>query len=67
MTEPSDLERELSSLLNRHSAENSSGTPDFILAAYLIGCLDVYNKTVAHRAIWRGEQLTFRGGDATID
>lgn len=57
-TEPSGLEHELSSLLNRHSAENPSGTPDFILSAYLVGCLDIYNKTVARRAYWRGEQLT---------
>ena len=51
----SGLESELASLLNKHSAENPSGTPDFILAAYLTGCLDVFNKTVIHRGHWRGE------------
>lgn len=55
--ESSGLEAELSSLLNKHSAENPSGTPDFILAAYLMGCLDVFNKTVTHRGHWRGEPV----------
>lgn len=55
--ESSGLESELSSLLNKHSAENPSGTPDFILASYLTGCLDVFNKTVTHRGHWRGESV----------
>lgn len=31
----SDFERELSDLLNRHSVDNETNTPDFILADYL--------------------------------
>ncbi len=54
---PSGLERELASLLNRHSEENESGTPDFILAGFLIGVLDAYNKTLGERAAWRGESV----------
>lgn len=53
----SGLERELSELLNRHSEENESGTPDFILAGFLIGVLDAYNKTLGERAVWRGESV----------
>lgn len=51
------LERELTTLLNRHSEENESGTPDFILAGFLIGVLDAYNKTLGERAVWRGESV----------
>lgn len=48
---------ELQSLINRHSQENDSGTPDFILAQYLTGALDLFNTTVQARANWRGERL----------
>lgn len=41
--ETSDLERELAVVLNKHSAENGSNTPDFILAEYLMGCLKAFN------------------------
>lgn len=51
----SEFEVELTRLLNRHSKENDSGTPDYILADYLQGCLDLWNKTVSRRADWRGE------------
>ena len=36
---PPTFERELESLINRFSKENDSNTPDFILAQYLLGCL----------------------------
>jgi hypothetical protein len=51
------FEEELDNLLNKHSMENDSGTPDFILASYLKGCLDLWNTTVALRANWRGESV----------
>ena len=46
------LERELSALLNRHSAENESDTPDFILAEFLLGCLEAYNRSMQERKIF---------------
>jgi hypothetical protein len=58
--EPTDLQRDLSSLLNRYSAESVSGTPDFILAEFLIGVLKTYNEAVSKRAEWRGELVEFR-------
>jgi hypothetical protein len=45
---------ELEVLLNRHSMESPSNTPDFILAKYLIDCLATYNKTIVDRANWYG-------------
>lgn len=49
-----NFEEDLTTLLNRYSKENNSGTPDFILAGYLIKCLEAYNITVMEREIWYG-------------
>ena len=38
--------------INRNSAENGSDTPDFILAEYLMTCLDNFDKTVHARSDW---------------
>jgi hypothetical protein len=43
--------------INSVSAENSSNTPDFILAEYLVGCLEVYRKATLERERWYGVQL----------
>lgn len=48
------LQSELQALLNRHSAENRSNTPDFILAEYLMMCLAAFNYAVRYRASWYG-------------
>lgn len=45
---------ELEALINKHSVENESDTPDFILAKYLGRCLDNWNETVAARDKWWG-------------
>jgi hypothetical protein len=50
----STLEDDLAALLNSYSLENNSNTPDFILAEYLIRCLDAYNVTLTDRARWYG-------------
>lgn len=39
-----DFMDDLTKLLNRHSKELPSNTPDFILSDYLCSCLDSYNK-----------------------
>jgi hypothetical protein len=49
---PSDLENELRTAINRHSAENYSNTPDFILANYLIRCLDAWASATKARDSW---------------
>lgn len=54
---PPSFYEELAQLINRHSKENASGTPDHILADYLVGCLDVYDKTIRTRSAWRGERV----------
>jgi hypothetical protein len=50
-----DFQDELQSLINKHSQENGSDTPDFILAAYLIDCLKAYNIAVQNRETWYGK------------
>lgn len=45
--------KELEALLNRHSKENDSDTPDFILAEYLIKCLDAYEIAIEKRDKWK--------------
>jgi hypothetical protein len=39
----STFKDDLRDLINKHSLEGASGTPDFVLADYLVGCLRVYN------------------------
>lgn len=48
------LEQELREVLNRHSAENGSDIPDFILAEYLMGCLSAFNRAARQRGKWYG-------------
>jgi hypothetical protein len=51
------FETQLTRLLNRHSLENGSDTPDFILAQYLTQCLAVFNHTLVERETWYGRTL----------
>ncbi len=48
------FEVELRTLINRYSRENGSDTPDFILAAYLFGCLNAFDVAVTRREGWYG-------------
>lgn len=45
----SEFLRELTALINKHSMENQSNTPDFVLAKYLVGCLDNFAIATAGR------------------
>lgn len=53
----SDLTTDLQRLLNRHSAENASNTPDFVLARYLVACLSAFGVAVQQRDTWYGVAL----------
>lgn len=53
MSEPTLLS-EIRVALNKHSAENSSNTPDFILAQYLLSCLLAFDNAVRQRENWYG-------------
>ena len=51
---PRTFAQDLERLINKHSQENASNTPDFILAEHLIGCLETFAKTTAARERWYG-------------
>jgi len=48
------FQEELQQLLNRHSKENGSNTPDFILMQYTINCLDNFDMAVNAREKFHG-------------
>lgn len=52
MREQTKFEKELEELINKHCIENGSETPDFLLASYLIGCLENWNITIRNRDKW---------------
>lgn len=47
-----DLRKDIATAINRHSAENGSDTPDFILAKYLTDCLHAFDRAVVFRENW---------------
>jgi len=51
---PTSLHDELTHLLNMHSAENGSNTPDFLLSQYLVSCLALFDFIVNERTKWHG-------------
>lgn len=58
----SDFSHDLEHLLNSHCCENGSNTPDFILATYMKGCLDLFDTAVKAREEWYGRKLEIGGG-----
>jgi hypothetical protein len=46
------FEKALEELINCHSMENASNTPDFILAEYMKDCLNAFNKAANQREAW---------------
>lgn len=54
---PITFREELESLINIHSKENASNTPDFILADYLQVCLNAFDMAVNARDAWYSVRL----------
>lgn len=52
---PQSLAKALAHALNAFSAETESGTPDFILAEYLLSCLDAFNQATKNRAAYNAK------------
>jgi hypothetical protein len=50
------FQKELEHLINRHSQESGSDTPDFILANYLSDCLEAWNRATRRREQWYGRE-----------
>ncbi len=53
-----EFEKQLEELINKHSKENDSNTPDWILADYISKCLKAFNETVNAREKWHGRTAT---------
>lgn len=51
-----NFEEALTNLINEHSKENESDTPDFILADYINDCLEAFKYAVRKREQWHGRQ-----------
>jgi hypothetical protein len=60
------LEQDLAAVLNMHSLENGSNTPDYVLAKFLLGALDAFEEAVRARAEHAGEAraLTYADHEA---
>ena len=67
MARMDEFSRELSSVINRFSMENPSGTPDFILGDFLTSVLASYNDAVQKRAEWRMESVDLPVVQKVID
>lgn len=48
------LHDDIQNAINRHSAENGSDTPDFVLVAYLQACLAAFDAAVIQREVFYG-------------
>jgi hypothetical protein len=48
----SSLYTEVKEAINKHSAENKSNTPDYILAEYLMDCLTAFENAIEQRDKW---------------
>lgn len=46
--------KELEALINRHSLENGSDTPDFILAQFVCGSITLFDEMTIARETWYG-------------
>lgn len=49
VTSPPSLYDEIRATLNRHSAENGSNTPDYVLASFLADCLQAFDTATNRR------------------
>lgn len=61
-----DLEADLAAVLNRHSRENASDTPDYILSQFMLGCLAAFNTATQQRETCHGRDprpTQPKGGD----
>jgi len=59
-----DFRRKLQNLINSESKENGSNTPDFMLAQYLVDCLNAFDAAVAAREKWYGRPYPVPAADA---
>jgi len=54
--------KEIETVINKHSRENVSDTPDFLLAEYLTDCLAAFDKAIRERERWYGRYVLGKPG-----
>jgi len=47
-----NFRKELQDIINKNSLENGSNTPEFILAEYLVDCLNAFDKATSKRTAY---------------
>jgi hypothetical protein len=52
VAEENSFRKDLEKLINTHSKDNCTNTPDFLLANFLISCMDAFDLTVRKRDDW---------------
>jgi hypothetical protein len=57
------LETRLKELINSESREQDSDTPDFILAEYMMACLDAFELASNKREVFYGVELGKQGNE----
>lgn len=55
-----EFTKDLKNLINTHSLENLSNTPDWILAEYLTACLKNFSLVMEAREEWHGREFSPR-------
>lgn len=56
--------KELEQIINKHSMESGSNTPDFILAHYIAGCLRAFNEATNARHNWNCPPIPSQNNDS---
>lgn len=51
------FEEDIRAVINSHNQENLSNTPDFILACYLVECMNSFDMAVSRREEWYGREI----------
>lgn len=57
------LVRSVTKVINQHSAENASNTPDFILAEMMVSALEAFEEGSRARECWFDKALTINNVD----
>ena len=65
------FERELEDLLNKYCIESKASTPDYIVAKYVMNCLESMNNVIKHRDHWydlrRKHKFIYSESEETIN
>lgn len=58
-----NFQKSLETLINRFSKESDSNTPDYMLASFLMGCLENWNRHIGERDKWH----SFNNADKPLE